>query len=378
MAERRHFGGIRKLPSGKFQAYYAGPDGGRRTAPFTFDTRKAADDWLSTVRADLQRGTWRKPELARQRFDQFAVAWISSREDLKLRTKAYYASLLDLHLIPAFGFLELRQIDPQTVRQWHIGGSETMGAITRARAYSLLRAVMNQAIRDGAVASNPCNIRGAGSVPSPEKRPASIAEVNAIADGMPARYRMLVLCGAWSGLRLGELTGLRRQDVDLERMTFRVERSVGAIHGYGMVVDKPKSEAGKRLVHVPNHLTDDLRDHFEKYVRGGEDALVFGTAPGNYITASNIRKYLKRAAAEVGRDDLTFHSLRHTGATLAAQAGATTRELMERLGHSTPRAAMIYQHATHERDQAIADALAAAATAGNVIALRSPRKASAS
>lgn len=370
MAGKRGFGHVRRLPSGRLQASYLGPDGQRRTAPDTFTTVKAADAWLAEVRADLQRGSWRRPELAAQRFDEYAVAWLRGRDDLKPRTRELYSSLMDHHLFPGFGLLQLRQIDPVTVRAWFASRGQSTGKTARARSYALLRTVLNQAVRDGAIVANPCTIRGGSQTTHPERVPATIAQVVGIAERMPPRYRMLILAGAWSGLRFGELNALRRRDVDLsgELPALRVERAAHRVGGR-WITTEPKSAAGRRVVHLPPHLADDLREHLAVNVPRGPDALVFGTSTGNHLANPNMRAMFKRAAAGVGRQDLHFHDLRHTGATLVAQAGATTKELMTRMGHASPRASLIYQHASTARDRAIAEALSIAARGDNVIPL---------
>jgi integrase len=369
----RPFGGARQLPSGRWQAYYPGPDGRRYTAGGTFATEREARDWLDDVRSEIRRGTWRRPELGQQRLDEYAVAWLTARDDLKPRTQDLYADLLDLHVFPILGGVSLERLTPQLVRQWHRELGQRTGATRRAQAYRLLRTITNQAVRDGAIVTSPCVLRGAGTVRHAERVPATLDELAVIAAAVPDRYRMLVLGGAWSGLRFGELTALRRCDVDADAPSFTVTRAMHRSRGRWLVTG-PKSAAGDRTVFLPPHLRDDLVDHLARHVGASPDALVFATRTGTPLARSNWSVTFGRAREQAGRPDLRFHDLRHTGATLAAQTGATTRELMNRLGHGSARAAMIYQHAAAERDRAIAAALAEAATAGGgVIPLRSRR-----
>jgi integrase len=90
--------------------------------------------------------------------------------------------------------------------------------------------------------------------------------------------------------------------------------------------------------------------------------MLFPAATGGHLAPSSLYGFWYPARHAAGRDDLRFHDLRHTGAVLAAATGATLAELMARLGHSTPAAAMRYQHAAADRDQAIAAALSRLAT----------------
>jgi integrase len=274
---RRSFGNVRRLPSGRFQATYPGQDGVRRTGGGSFPTRTAAATWLEDVQADMRRGLWRRPELGAQRLDDYAIAWLTSRDDFKPRTRDLYARLLDLHILPTLGPTQLDQITAPLVREWHRELGSRTGPTARAQAYRLLRTVLNQAVRDLALAHNPCVIANGGTAKAAERVPATLAELDVIAAAVPARYRMLVLAGAWSGLRFGELTALRRRDVDMKKLAFSVTRGMHRVQGE-WITTGPKSDAGRRTVHLPPHLRDGLVEHVDRFVGRSPDALVFATA----------------------------------------------------------------------------------------------------
>jgi integrase len=103
-----------------------------------------------------------------------------------------------------------------------------------------------------------------------------------------------------------------------------------------------------------------------RHVTGSPDALLFGTSSAGYLARSNWNSTFRRAADAVGLPTVRPHELRHTGATLAAATGASTKELMRRLGHSSPAAALLYQHAADDRDVEIARALEATVSAASV------------
>jgi integrase len=353
---RRQFGGVRQLPSGSWQAYYPGMGGRRTSAPTTFPSERAAIAWLDRLESDRERGSWYDPALGRQRLDAYAIAWLKTRT-VRDSTREYYAQLLDTHILPLLGTRELRQLAPPMIREWHAGLASTTGPTARARSYSLLRTILGEAVRDGALTANPCIIRGAATVDHAEKRPLTIREVRRVAARMPHRYRLLVLLAAASGLRYGELVALRREDINLATMTVSVTKAVRKGRE-GL----PKSAAGVRIVHLPALLKPLIVAHLMAHVGADQTSQVFTTSLGNPPSNNHLNRTLTRAAANIGRPDVRFHHLRHTGATLAAQAGATTKELMARLGHASPRAALLYQHASDDRDAMIAKALDAAAT----------------
>lgn len=378
--QRRGFGKVRRLPSGRWQASYAGPDGARHTGPVTFDAKVDAETWLSMRRAELLRGTWlpaAQPDRparpsAPSTFGAYAAGWLAGR-DLSESTRRLYRSTLTNQIEPAFGTVHLQAITPAAVRAWHASLAARTGPRQRAAAYSLLRTIMATAAADDLVAVSPCRIRGAGSSARARTiRPATLAEIEVIANAMPPQYRLMVMLAAWCGLRFGELAELRRADVDLGARAVRVRRGVIRTDT-GRLVKDPKSEAGKRDVSIPPHLVPLVNEHLLEHTPRDPGALLFPSASGGHLAPSSLYAMFHPARDAAGRHDLRFHDLRHTGATLAAASGATIAELMRRLGHSTPAAAMLYQHAADDRDRAIAEALSGF-HAAKVVELR-PRRA---
>lgn len=162
----------------------------------------------------------------------------------------------------------------------------------------------------------------------------------------------MVLLSAWGALRFGEVTELRRKDIGEGCEVITVSR--GVTHHGGCVVKTPKSGKTRTIV-LPSHIRADLKHHLDTYVGTQPDSLLFVSARSACHVSQNVfREALNDACKSVGREGVTHHALRHLGATLAAQAGATVAEVQARLGHSTPRAAMLYQHATASRDADIA------------------------
>lgn len=123
------------------------------------------------------------------------------------------------------------------------------------------------------------------------------------------------------------------------------------------IVVPPKTRAGRRIVAVPPSILPDLAAHIENYVAAAPDALLFTGERGVPLNRHRWGRTWREARTRVGLGHLRFHDLRHTGNTLAAATGASTKELMGRMGHASPRAALIYQHRTEDRDAAIARAM---------------------
>jgi len=364
---KRSFGQIARLPSRRYRARYTGPDTALHNAPHTFEARIDAEAWLTDERRLIVSENWTPPRDREAKlrgrpltFRSYSASWLADR-NLKPRTREHYGYLLRYQLA-ALDDVPLKQITPVMVRRWHSSLDETKPTL-RAHSYSLLKAILATAVVDDEIAANPCHIIGASSTRRAKKiEPATLSELRTITISMPERYRLMVLFASWCALRFGELVELRRRDIDVRKGVIKVRR--GAVRAGGkVIVGTPKSEAGARDVAIPPHLLPMVREHLSTNTTDGRDGLLFPAADGHSTLApSTLYRVYYGARNKAGRPDLRFHDLRHTGAVLAASTGATLAELMGRLGHSTPQAALRYQHAAQGRDAVIAIALSRLAT----------------
>ena len=377
--ERREFGSIRKLASGRHQAVYTGPDLLRHVAPTTFQAKIDAEGWLHEERKLIEANEWSPPKARAERarvtaktpdFETYAKKWIAKRrtdkgEPLRASTRANYEATLEHHLVPTFGRMRLRDITKGAVRRWYENTLEGNGDTPRAnsKAYGLLRAIMNGAVDEDLIEASPVHIRGAGYQPKRRRlEPASIEELDVIVENMPEKWKLMVLLASWCALRYGEIAELRRKDIKLRHVSGRWTGVIQVRRGVVWVnrriqVEPPKSEAGIRDVAIPPHLIPIIKEHLETFAAPGQEGLLFPAANGRQQWPSTITVYFKKAATIAGRSDLRFHDLRHTGAVMAAQQGATLADLQARLGHSTANAALLYQHTAKGRDQLIAEGL---------------------
>lgn len=376
-ADRRGFGRLRKERSGRWSAAYIGPDNKLHRAATTFDAKDNAVAWLAAERKLLDLDSWSppadrhavKPTSKGMTLRQYAEDWLENRRTnrgpIKPRTKADYRRLLERHILPTLGDTALSRITAGGVDEWYLslnGKTPT----ERAHAYQLLRAILATAAdpKVRLISQNPCQIDGAGQVSrAHEVRTASADELLAIAAAMPERLQLAVLLGAWCALRYGEIAELRRRDIDLRQEVIRVRRGVTWPDGKA-TIGTPKSKAGLRDVHVPPHIVASIKTHLREHTGPEAGALLFPALSGGHLHPRTFGKAFDKAREAAGRPDLHFHDLRHTGAVLAAQTGATLAELMARLGHSTPGAAMRYQHAAADRDRAIAQRLSEMVSGG--------------
>ena len=225
MAQRRQFGRIRKLPSGKYQASFVDPTGVRQNAPETFRTKADAGRLLSIVEADLSRGTWLNEAASTDTFGSYARAVLRDSATIGVLWRETCERNLRLHLAP-LELVPLRALSPTRVREWHAAALRGSGGCTSiAQSYRFMRMVMNTAVREGLVHRNPCTVKGAGVVKSRERPVATPDQIVALVDAMNPRYRTAVLIAAWCGLRRGEIAGLRVADVDVPAGTITVRKN---------------------------------------------------------------------------------------------------------------------------------------------------------
>jgi integrase len=341
----------------RYDVRYRLNDGSVRTR--TFRTRKAAERFANTVETDKVRGALVDPRAGKVALSEYAIRWIETRPNIRPRTRETYETQLRLHVLPVLGSVELVSLTPRSVREWHaqLSGSN-LGPNTVAKCYRLLRTILGTAVADELIVRNPCRIERAGVERSDERPIATVDQVWELAEVVEPRYRCLVLVAGFVGLRLGELLGLQRRHVNLLHAQLVVERQEQQLRGGGLLVGPPKTDAGRRKLTLPPFLVAELERHLAEYSVPGPDGRVFPGEKGGPLRKQVWHPKWRAACRVVGLPEtFRFHDLRHTANTLTAAAGASTRELMQRMGHASSAAALRYQHATQDRDALLAAAL---------------------
>lgn len=355
-SSRRRFGRVRKLPSGRWQARYPGPDGRDRSAPSTFATKTDAARFLAAVEVDMGRGVWLDPLRSGVTLREYSQAWLAERtvrgRPLAVRTRETYQNSLDRWVLPALGGLPLDRITPAAVRRWHAETSAATGPTATRQAYALLHAILATAVADDALPRNPCRIKGAGQARSDERPLLDVDQVQHLSAHMPENLRGLVDLAFWAHLRLGELLALRIGDIDLDAGTVAVQRQV--VETDAGPVESPPKAGSQRVVHLPPQGVSALAEHLRTRSPALPTARLFVRRDGRALRAHHVHAAWSTARRAADLPDVHLHDLRHAGLTLAAQSGATLAEVMRRAGHSSSRAAMIYQHAAERRDAEVA------------------------
>ncbi len=299
----------------------------------------------------------------------YSKGWLESR-DLRPTTRAKYRHLLDRHILPAMGDTALAKLTPEQVRTWWAKLASEHPS-TAAGGYLLLSTICRTAVDDERIARSPCKIKGGATERATERPVATLGELSTATEACPAPYRLALLLAAWGQLRRGEILGLQRQDVDLAQGTVTISRNWCQVSDGSTVLGPPKTEAGVRVLAIPSNVVPAMKAHLDGLKHLGPDAWLFPSAAGKVpVSPRTLDRVWEIARQAIGRPDIRLHDLRHTGLTLSAATGASTAELMRRGGHSSPAAALRYQHATTDRDHVLADKLGALASTTNVVQLR--------
>lgn len=371
--KRLSFGRVRQERSGRWSAAYL-HHGVLHRAPATFPTKESAIAWLDNeqalIDADRRRpGEWTPPAdraakavAAKLTLRSYARPWLEHR-NLSRRTRENYRYHLEQNILPTLGDAVLTDITPEDVRAWFAGlGTEYQ--TRNARAYGVLTAVLNTAVDDGLLDRSPARIKGGNAVKHTKRSVVLLEaeELATLASKMPADLGLSVLLAAWCGLRRGEVFALTRADIATDGSTVRINKAV-TYREHKYVCGPPKTKESNRTVTVPTHLRQVIKEHLRGHVDPAKTALVFpDPETGSFYTEGRFRGPFFAARDAIGHDDLHFHDLRHFGGVMAALTGATTREVMDRLGHTTSTAAMRYQHVAAGRADALAERLSALAT----------------
>jgi integrase len=286
------------------------------------------------------------------------------------RTVASYRSNLDLHILPALGHITLRDLTPQDVQSFLNARSRT-GLSPRSVQYlrAILRAALAQALRWGYVERN-----AAALTTPPRQKPKEIEALSAddaqrlIYATRDDRLGNLFTTALYTGMRQGELLGLRWPDVDLDAGTLRVRQAVQKIDDHWQFVE-PKSANARRTVPLCEPVVEVLRRQKERVrsmrqhadMAWQEWGLVFPSAVGTPLDGSNVTHHLQRRLEDATLPRVTFHTLRHTCGSLLHQEGVPARTIMEILGHSQITLTLgTYCHATNAMFDEVAHALARA------------------
>lgn len=381
---RRTFGAVRKLPSGRHQAKYTGPDGQWHKAAHTFDAKEDAEGWLRDERRLISMDLWTPPTVRAAAAQAVSLTvnevvdrWAMTAGHLAESSRVLYQSIRRNRIEPYLSEVPLSEFTRGDAYRWIDDIRRDHGGRTKrnADAYKLLHAALQAEVDRGTLDVNPCQVKGATQVPEPaEKAVPTLLQLHTIVASLPEHMRAGTLVAAWCGLRPAEWQELRRKDVErhrqpvgvdgerpADRVVLHIDRQAHRVERQWVVT--PPKNGKTRTVILPDHLVPVLDEQLTERSQPGREGLLFPNVDGNQLTRQKFYDAFKLRAAEAGCPKASPHSLRHFGGTAYAQAGATVRETMALMGHRTPEVSMMYQHVAANRPEFLAGRLSELATA---------------
>jgi len=371
----RRRGRLRQMASGRWQAAYNGPDARVHYCPTgTFANKEYAEGWIANELRLIELDAWTPPDVREAAkyagsvtVEEYVATWVASRE-IRETTRRTYTTSLEHHIKgSAIAAVTVKHLTRAQVTGWWRDLDKATPR-ARSKAYGLLRSALNAAVDEELIEVNPARVKDRKAVTSSTVRkltPIEPEQLDVLAANVTDRRRLLVLLAAWGGLRYGELVALRRGDVDLrgDFPVLHVSRSVTFLTGQAPIAGPPKTDAGVRDVTLPSALKAVIAQHLLTFTQSGDDGLLFpGNKGGGYLWPSVFHKEWRKAREASGLPTLRVHDLRHASAVWALQTGESFSGVQARLGHSTPQAALRYQHAASGADGRIAKGLDAMRT----------------
>ncbi|MYR07461.1 tyrosine-type recombinase/integrase [Gordonia sp. SID5947] len=362
--------------SGKrYQVRYRTPDH-RQTKKRGFTTKRDAEAFAATVEVEKLRGEYVAPKLGQVTVGELATDWLErKRTDLKPSTYRTTEVSWNRHVKPRWSKVRIADVDLDAVERWIADMGRTVtdadgavskkgsGATVVIRAYGVLAAILDSAVKARRIARNPA--RTPENLPRKRPKPRTYLtheQVDQLADEAKG-HRTLVLLLAYTGLRWGEAIALRVEHLDLLRKRISVVENAVQID-QRVIVGTPKSHEA-RSVPVPGFLVVELAQLCQGKAR--ED-LVFDNGRGGYLRRPvSWSGWFAGAVDRSGVPRVTIHDLRHTAASLAVSAGVNIKALQRMLGHASAAMTLdTYADLFDEDLDAVALALDAARSASSV------------
>ncbi|MDW8806248.1 site-specific integrase [Streptomyces scabiei] len=358
---------IQKRPNGKWRARYRDLDGKEHARHF--DRKLDAQRWIDEVTASIVTGQYVDPQAGRITFEKYAKKWeeslIASEAGERITDNA-----LRLHLVPALGSRAMAAIRRNDLQVLFKSLSELLGPGSVRNIYDVLVRLMTAAVEDKVIASSPCRRITLPPMQDEEVTPPTVAQVEAMARVMPPYIRAAIVTLAGSGLRIGELLGLKVSDVDFKAGTIRVERQ----RLQSGKIGPPKTAKSRRTVPVGEVVTDALLTHLAArpskewlFTMEEGESLNYRCWKTEWNCARRTLQSAENEAAEregrkpVELPHMVTHDLRHFYASALIAGGASVKQVQLVLGHASAVITLrIYAHlwpGEEDRTRTVMDAV---------------------
>jgi integrase len=307
-------------------------------------TRRECASWLEQIRGNTERAP--HPPADPSTLGGFLEEWLArARPFLRPKTWGQYSQVVHQHISPYLGSNDLGEVGPGDIQELY-GRllSQGRSLFTLRITHAVLHRALRQAVRWGVLDRNPCD---GVDKPKPHRREMktlTAGQVRRLLEAVEGtQFEALYYLAVTTGLRQGELLGLKWSDVDWSVPCLKVQRQLQRITGQGLLFAEPKTTAGRRVVALGPAAVEKLRQHLERQPGEREESrksrrqdsdLIFPSSRGTPMGPRNLLRHFKIALKKAGLPEIRFHDLRHTAASLMLMQGTHPKVVQERLGHS--------------------------------------------
>ncbi|MDQ0417568.1 integrase [Croceifilum oryzae] len=319
-----------------------------------FKTRKEAEEACNQIIHQVSKGTYVEP--TKCTLGTYLLDWIESTAKQRVRLKTYdsYKYIIDNKLIPELGNIPLDKLTPMHIQNFYAKKSaEGLSAEYVKHMHVILSSSLDQAVSWKLIRSNPVKITSPPKISHKEQKTWSIEEAKIFLTHTEQHpLHIAYLLAIYTGMRMGEILGLRWEDCDLENKMIRIRQGLSCT-SEGTIFEDPKSKASRRAIAITENIVDALEKRQREQKRNKnwlgqaykENNLVVCTKKGTPIGPSNLRRHFWSTIEKAGVPRIRFHDTRHTHATIMLTLGEHPKVVSERLGHSKTSITLdVYSH----------------------------------
>jgi integrase len=340
-------GSVDRRPSGRYRARYREvPGGPQRSRHFT---RKADDRaFLVQVEHDLMAGTYTPRQAGQITMADYATEYCARRH-WRTQTAERKERELRLHVLPALGSTPLAHLTRAHMERW--AADLNLAPSSVHTVHATLSAVLNAAVEDGRISRNPASGAHLPEVTEGVVVPLEAAQIHALAKAVPDHLYAAVILAARSGVRQGELFGLRVHDVHFLRRELHVRQQLVSLSKGTPVLAPVKEKSSIRRIGLSSVVLDALSAHLARFGTGPSDVIFH--ADGRYMSRSTSAKLISKGGRSVGLSNVGWHAARHYHASMLLSQDVNPAYVADRLGHDVATLLRTYAHALPRDDDRV-------------------------
>ena len=367
MGKRAHGeGSVTHRKDGRWMTSMTLENGSRKY--FYGDTQKEALEKLREAQHQQKQGTLAtgKAQTLRVYLDR----WLEDAHRTSLKPSSYadYRRVIDKHIVPVLGHIQLQKLTPQHIQSFYAKELKAgLSARTVNKYHALLHKALDNAVRWNLVARNVCDVVTKPRETKYEIQPLTEEQARKLLDTVRGNVlEGIITIALTTGMRRGELLGLKWEDIDFKGKNIVVRRSVTYVNKVGVVELEPKTQKSRRKIMLPDFAIEVLKQHQtrlqERKAQLGsawqESGYVFCNGRGGFLQEKQLYDMYKRLLKRAGLPNIRFHDLRHSAATIMIKMGVNPKVVQEVLGHSNINITLnIYTHVLPSMQQEVATKL---------------------